>query len=478
MESLELAQQHRVVVEPVEYSQAIRNPLKGFRGYVEGEYISLIKDYVKWNEIESAASDGVDRIREYSDRRWADFPRQNIKVIPRVYLEWPYQKDAPGRVRQEAFGNTYYVERYWPKDMVPGDYTSEQFRQRVARMIEKMAEAWDDDPRVAYIEMGLIGYWGEQHTPRPDERMQRLLGDTFTQCFRNKKVMVRYTQTLLFSEYDFGLYWDVWTSEMQWRHWDKMMIMTQPPYDKRWVTAVMGGERGGDVVDRSWKPYGLDLDVSADMAFTEYLDQTISTSRLAHTNHIGDFSKYASPSRADVAAGVAEVQKALGYRFVVDSVAYNPVIGPDNELIVSFSVRNTGSSPFYYNWPVEVSLLHPVTKQPVWREVFRQVDIRQWLPGDRWQPESNEYEVAPLTYKAEERFGVPSSLPEGEYVLALSILDPACNLPCVRFAMTNYYTGGRHPIGMVGVRTMISDHRLDPSTFDDMASDATLHYEL
>ena len=33
------------------------------------------------------------------------------------------------------------------------------------KLVEKAGQAWDNDPRVAYVEMGIIGEFGEHHDP-------------------------------------------------------------------------------------------------------------------------------------------------------------------------------------------------------------------------------------------------------------------------------------------------------------------------
>jgi len=76
------------------------------------------------------------------------------------------------------------------------------------------------------------------------------------------------------------------------------------------------------------------------------------------------------------------------------------------------------------------------------------------------------------------RFVMPEDLARGDYILALAILDPAGMLPSVRFAIENYFIGGRHPIGLVGVDQIPPAPELDPASFDDPAADRTLHYVL
>ncbi|MFC1716585.1 DUF4832 domain-containing protein, partial [Candidatus Poribacteria bacterium] len=201
----------------------------------------------------------------------------------------------------------------------------------------------------------------------------------------------------------------------------------------------------------------------------------IDAVRWLHCNHVGWVANY-DHGDAEARAGAAEVQKALGYRFVLESVHYPGKVSADQTLEVRFSIRNTGSGPLYYNWPVEVSLLKPDSREVVWSDVFADLDTRKWLPGEQWNKESQAYDVPPQSYHIDGEFQLPASIPKGEYILALAILDPAGMLPSVRFAIRNYYNGGRHPIGRIGVDTTVLQNELDDQEFDDPAKDRSLHY--
>ena len=117
----------RVTVNPAEYLYAIRNPMKGLReffgpGYdkVRDEYPypygSIIKEYMQWNMLES---------------------------------------DIPGETYDEDDLNAPII----------GGYCHPTFQERVKKLVEKAGQAWDNDPRVAYVEMGIIGEFGEHHDP-------------------------------------------------------------------------------------------------------------------------------------------------------------------------------------------------------------------------------------------------------------------------------------------------------------------------
>jgi len=161
-------------VKPVEYERALRNPIKGFttRGIYDQPWAKTAQTYIQWNEIENSESDGIDKIKIFCDQKWQGIEDKNVKVIPRVYLHWSGKR------------------KFWPADMQKDDYTSEQFQKRVLRLIDRLGDCWDNDPRVAFIEMGIFGQWGEHHSPKPTPELEKLVGDAFTKAFKNKKFSV------------------------------------------------------------------------------------------------------------------------------------------------------------------------------------------------------------------------------------------------------------------------------------------------
>jgi hypothetical protein len=90
--------------------------------------------------------------------------------------------------------------------------------------------------------------------------------------------------------------------------------------------------------------------------------------------------------------------------------------------------------------------------------------------------DASQTKILPARHQVSEEFSLPQHIPPGEYVLALAILDPAGNLPCVKFAIANYINGGRHPIGKVGVGVPCPKAELDPAMFQDPQSDKSLRY--
>lgn len=508
-----------VTVSYDEYQKAFRNPMKGFREFfspgidrIREEYPypygSLNKEYMQWNMIEDDARDGVDKIIAYSNHRWKGVEEMNVKVIPRVFLVWvePWHGGQPknpnnpddlvgwhwpkgipaetGPYKQIPNSVGAYVDEKDKNTPIAGGYFDPSFPERVEKLVEKLGQAWDNDPRVAYVEMGIIGEWGEHHDPdlstywaphdEPDHvanrtwipGMEKVLGEAFAKAFKNKKVMVRYAYE--FKDYEFGIYWDSWAQPQEIvRGYEEMKKLGD-----RWKTQPIGGEitwNWGDLA--RFKSFE---EVAANDSTRSYVMEQI---RNLHCNHLGGIT-WANFKDPQFMRNAEILQKAMGYRFVVKEFSYPSEVKAGGHMIpISFKVINTGSSPFYYNWPVEIALLDPETHQKVWGKVLDDVNISEWMPGDNWSVKEEKYLTAPQVYSISQEVMVDESIPKGEYILALAVLDPAGMQPSLRFANENYFEGGYHPMGYIGVNESITNKILDRAQFFDIQSDKSLKYK-
>ncbi|MBT4816859.1 MAG: DUF4832 domain-containing protein [Lentisphaerae bacterium] len=468
-----------VTVKPAEFPGAINNPLKGFRGYHSDGYGLLHRKYVPWNAIETGAADTVERVIAHTNKicrhRGKGFEELNVKLVPRVFLDWDGTRGTAKRPKQ-----------HWPADMAEFDYDSPEFHQRLIKLITKMGQAWDNDPRIFAVQMGLIGYWGEHHNPAPTAKQRHLLVRAFRNAFRNKPVLVRHTDPE-FMDAGFGIYYDTFANVGREPHMaeKRPYVKGQFPwqathvYPDIWKRSPIEGE-----VEYNWQKQRKDADPEGTFGRTpdetmtapSYRRYMIDKIRRYHTSYLGWISGYSS-SKTDVLTGAGEVQKAFGYRLVIESLSYTPGLEPGGELTVAFSVRNTGSAPFYLDWPVAAALLDPETRKPMWSSPLQGIDIRTWLPGERWNSDTFTYEVPAKRWDVESSVALPKGLAAGEYIVALAILDRQGDMiPSARFAIANYVAGGWHPFGYVGVGAPPRKTALDDVAFDSPAFDRTLSY--
>jgi len=474
----------------------VKNPLTGWRGKrgaeeekapgvkgasivtIDPNYETLKKWYIGWNEIEDQEIDDVEKIRRFMDQQWKELPAQNAKAIPRIVLI-----DAAGS--------------YAPKDLPPFLPIKENYRAsvwysrpevkaRLGRLITRLGKLWDHDSRVAWVEMGVQGKYGEQWDLDQMPEFAFWLSDQFKAAFQNKKVLIRYVgvpawgknrsaSVKIANDYPFGFYEDSFGKATY--ECEKNAIAALD-HGNRWKIAVMGGETG---VVRSKKLMGHGY--TADTAAT--LEQILSGAGLnyllnwvreVHASHLGFDLTMPVP---DGHPGTLALRSALGYHFVITKYSQTAEVAPGGTLHLSFSVKNRGSSPFYYRWPLQVSLVDEKTHRSAFSSILQDVDIRTWLPGTDWNETTGVYQQQAQEIETQAAVKLPANLPVGSYVVALAILDPeGGNLTCVRFEIQNYWQGGLHPMGRVGVGVPNNHPAVDAPTFYTNPVDSTVHYKV
>jgi hypothetical protein len=363
------------------------------------------------------------------------------------------------------------------------DYQSPTFIARLRRLIRRMGQAWNGDPRIGFVQMGMIGFWGEMHNPSLWGEMRRLLTEEFAKAFPDKSVLVRVAQEP-FMQAGFGIYYDTFG------HYNREPErFTKDPgpqvptwaltreYRNQWKRAPIEGE-----VEYNWQ--NKKPESRPDETFGRSPDETMKVERYRkymadmfrryHASYMGWIANF-NKKNPEVVAGAGLLNEVLGYRFVITSFSWTAQ--PKGELRLRFTVRNDGSAPFYPRWPLAAAILDPDTHRVKWQTDLK-ADIHRWLPGDDWDPQSEKWKVPPEIYEVDETVSIPSSIPEGDYVLGLAILDAqGGRLPSVRFAVKNYWQDGWHPMGFVGIGHAPKQKEV-PGPFFEAPRDETLHYEV
>lgn len=100
------------------------------------------------------------------------------------------------------------------------------------------------------------------------------------------------------------------------------------------------------------------------------------------------------------------------------------------------------------------------------------------MPGDKWDNTAKDYSEPAAKNHIEEEFTLDKKLDTGDYIISIAILDPAGMLPSLRFATQNYFEGGCHPMGHIGINTEPVYYEVSASSFMDMKLDKSLKYKL
>src|SRR5262245_48856501 len=177
------------------------NPLKGFVPFgksqtafphsMEWSYFAwkdLQTDYEQfdWRALDSFLADAAARGHQTAFRVYADYPDTPYGV-PSFLAEVP--KHA-----YSAFGNGTHATSYSP------DYDNQDLKRAMLNIIRALGERYDGDPRLGFVVVGFVGFWGEWHTYRsecdcdtwmPSRQTQRAVLDAFDRSFNRTRVLVR-----------------------------------------------------------------------------------------------------------------------------------------------------------------------------------------------------------------------------------------------------------------------------------------------
>jgi hypothetical protein len=395
-----------IVVRPKPKAGPLDNPLKGWCPYPNAGPISqpysMVFQYVPWREIEPI--EGAFRFDDW-EQKWNTGAAAGKHIIFRVYVDYPSKPSGlPDWLRQAGVKETAYSDHGGGESP---DYNNPRMVIAMERLIAALGDRYNTDPRIAFIELGLLGFWGEWHT-WPQEKLyaspatERRIIDAYRKAFPDKSLMVRYAGGYAAEQNWIGFHDDLFPADTDnGEDWSFLAKMRKAKRTNNWQRAVIGGEMAPHKA-RQW----LGKDYS----------KTQTMLRKAHFTWVGPYCPaLEKPDDDEYLVRSEELVRTMGYEFRLTEVAHASRIKAGQPVHVSLKGKNIGVAPFYYPWSVEWALVDSSNKLVQLQKT--RWDIRRWKPGT-------------FSESAELNFEVPA----GTYQLGVGIRDPWLNRPNIRFA--------------------------------------------
>jgi hypothetical protein len=411
------------------------NPMKGFVAWGESpdlenysEPYSMIYARLYWAQVE----------RKKGSFEWEEFESDwnfdkaigNRKIVLRVVLDNPNEHlegssmEIPEWLFDETDGaGTHYDNPNLGEGFSP-DYASPALIEEHKRFIAALGERYDKDPRIAFVQIGSLGHWGEWHTwPQgtgdfPKYAIAEKYIRHYTSAFKNKLLMVRRPLAIHSGLPTLGLFNDALgddsaTGDQSWTFWIERGYKSE--WDKAkhpamksgwWKSACSGGELAAH---KDGPRHWFEGD-----AFTMLLNQV----KECHTSWIGPSGPGLIRNPVKYQPKIDTLVSTLGYRFVIEKAVCSVIPKAGGKLDLELSISNTGVAPFYYKWPFEVSI-STVETGIVHSAIVDSVDIRSWVPGKTATQSSIRF---------------PKELSDGDYEVGIAILNPDTREPGIEFA--------------------------------------------
>ncbi len=289
--------------------------------------------------------------------------------------------------------------------------------QAMTNFIAALGARYDGDPRVGFIELGLLGFWGEWHTYPvtslfASAQVQSEVIAAYTNAFHKTKLLIRYPTvvgsfdptTLSLGYHDDSFAYDTIAPPND----NFVGLMATANELNKWLTQPVGGEVYPPVQSCMWDqttcvPSGQEFSNCVVAAHASWmLDQYV-------------FNPGFSGMQQELALAGAQ---QLGYEFYVSNAKLADISG-SGPLNVSVGILNTGVAPFYYDWPVQLAALNSSNEL-----------VQTWMTP--WKLSS----LIPGTNMVWTDTQTNPGLPVGEYKLLMGVPNPMTNGMSLRFANT------------------------------------------
>ena len=146
------------------------NPMKGMvpspdwtaPPYLQSVPSSLEYYYIALNQLMNTSLSDFSGVDTYLEPRLAGSAARARHAVLRVYIDYPTRPTGvPYFLVADGLAFNTYSEHGGGESP---DYTSEALLQALEAFIAHLGARYDGDPRLAFIQVGLLGFWGEWHT--------------------------------------------------------------------------------------------------------------------------------------------------------------------------------------------------------------------------------------------------------------------------------------------------------------------------
>jgi Malectin domain len=331
---------------------AIGNPLKGL--VASPSWTGGVTKYTIPNSLEFTYMGMTSVMKGDSQFDWTtmdktltDAASRNNHVIWRIYVDYPGSPLAMPQYLIDA--GVKLVPRN--DGGVSPQYDDVKLLRAFEQLIAAMGARYDGHKSIGFIQLGLLGKWGEWHT-YPEEglmsaaTMDKVIG-WYKAAFKTTKLQTRGASQASIAA-GMGLHDDSFAystlGNVGWFFWPRLV---SGGYTDFWKKGPMGGETRpelqGEVFDPSYVP-------APDYAYKQDFMQCVETT---HATYM--FTHGAFMSNSYVGAELENAKKAharMGYNFHLSNVAISASTA--GTVIVNVTIKQVGVAPFYY--PLSLAL--------------------------------------------------------------------------------------------------------------------------
>jgi len=353
------------------------NPLKGFMtSYLWGEPYNDFPDqmeflYIPLSELWDASGETLDSGLE---PLLVAAEGRGHHVVLRVFLDYPNRPSGLPEYLADVVSCTPYSEH---GGGCSPDYEHPALQEAMFGLIAALGERYDGDTRLGFVQVGLLGFWGEWHTwPHsewfPSDATQEAVLVAYESAFTQTHLQLRYPVSSSVSR-RIGFHDDSFAhSTLGDVEWFFVPRMEAAGASERWQEVPIGGELRPELQSSVFSDDYVLGENAQDIR--ECITQTHASYLLNYYAFNGDGVGYTDEARWQA----EQAAHAMGYTFEVHGarIKVGDLLDGQVSLIMEIELTQTGVAPFYY--PLFLS----VYSEALDGLTVSEDDLSELLPGD------------------------------------------------------------------------------------------------
>lgn len=418
---------------------------------------------IKWSELEPKegkyAFDAIEK--KYNFAYWRKKGvRLNLRFVMDDPTDDPTHMDIPkwlyNKLVKENYkggkGGKWYDTPAIGAGFAP-DYNSPTLLAAHKKVIQALAKRYDDPAILSFIQIGSLGHWGEFHN-WPEDVSGAFPGLSvsdkyvrhYLDYFKNVKIGMRKPFPIA-RDNNMGLFNDVFgmaDSTAQFVNWTVTGWDEIGPYvDKASGFSSPEEAQAASVMPDFWKS-NFSGGEFANGNVRLYIDDTtimdtLRQVRESHTSWMGPCSPAdllkSEPDAYAYQRNLDALTNLMGYNFVLEALTHTDAAKAGQSLDIEMKWNNKGVAPFYYQWPLELSLADGAGK--IVAKTIASADITKWLPG---------------VTRTTQSIKIPKNIKKGTYTLCVAILDPSTGRPGIKLGIEGIRPDGRYALNKITVK--------------------------
>jgi hypothetical protein len=325
------------------------NPLKGFMtSYLWGAPVTDFPDqmeflYLPMNEL--WGPDG-ELLETGLEPHLVAAESRGHHAVLRVYVDYP---NRPSGLPDHLLGSVACAPYTEHGGGCSPDYDHPDLVAAMVGLIEVLGDRYDGDPRLGFVQVGLLGFWGEWHTwPHtdwfPSDETQRAVLDAYSSAFETTQLQVR-RAAVHSVDLRMGFHDDSFAhSTLGEVDWFFLPGLEAAGAAERWQQVAIGGELRPELQGEVF---------SDDYVLDTYSQDVLECIEATHASYLLNYYAFNGAEAGYLGSERAQAEYAalrMGYMFELTDAALT-LTGLQDGFVqaeVTVQIAQSGVAPFYY----------------------------------------------------------------------------------------------------------------------------------